>query len=53
MLWRDLPDDGRYAFVLDHAPAADGVRAEQLATMLETAIEAVLDRTETHWEVSG
>lgn len=53
MLWRDLPDDGRYAFVLDHAPVANGVRAEQLAAMLENAIEAMLDRSETHWEVPG
>ena len=53
MLWRDLPDDGRYAFVLDHAPVANGVRAEQLAAMLETAIEAMLDRSETHWEIPG
>ncbi|MGY4102286.1 hypothetical protein ACW2Q0_22435 [Nocardia sp. R16R-3T] len=53
MLWRDLPDDGRYAFVLDHAPVANGVRAEQLAAMLDNAIEAMLDRTETHWELPG
>lgn len=50
MLWRDMPDDGRYVIVLDHAPVANGIGPTQLTALVGTSIEKMLERLETHWE---
>ncbi|MCM6776066.1 ESX secretion-associated protein EspG [Nocardia sp. CDC159] len=53
MVWRDLPDDGRYVFVLDHAPTAMGIGSRHLTVKLAASIDRILERMETHreWEV--
>ncbi|MFI9506305.1 ESX secretion-associated protein EspG [Nocardia sp. NPDC052566] len=53
LVWRDLPDDGRYVIELDDAPMAIGMGAGQLMTKVDTMIAGILSRLETHWEVMG
>ncbi|WP_378737205.1 ESX secretion-associated protein EspG [Nocardia brasiliensis] len=53
LMWRDLPDDGRYVIKVDNAPVAIGVGPERLRRMVDDAIEMILERMETHWEPDG
>lgn len=50
LLWRDLPDDGRYVIELDQAPFATGIGDERLAIKIDDRIAEMLQRVETHWE---
>ncbi|WP_067646793.1 ESX secretion-associated protein EspG [Nocardia harenae] len=50
MLWRDLPDDGRYVIVLDRAPTAMGIGTRRLVALIDAAVERMRDRADSHWE---
>jgi hypothetical protein len=52
LMWRDLPEDGRYVIELpSSAPFAVGMGKKWLATKVEQSIDTMLDRLETHWEL--
>ncbi|WP_225729921.1 MULTISPECIES: ESX secretion-associated protein EspG [unclassified Nocardia] len=52
LLWRDLPDDGRYVIeVGSSAPTAVGIGRQELVARLDDAIESMLKRLENHWEI--
>ncbi|MEV0293208.1 ESX secretion-associated protein EspG [Nocardia sp. NPDC050710] len=54
LVWRDLPDDGRYLIELpSDAPIAVGIGAGGLVAKINSSIENMLDRMETHWELHG
>ncbi|MFD3425905.1 ESX secretion-associated protein EspG [Nocardia fluminea] len=51
LLWRDLPDDGRYVIPLDDpAPVASAMSSDQLALWTRDRIEEILNRMESHSE---
>jgi hypothetical protein len=50
MVWRDLPDDGRYVIELDQAPVAIGIGDERLMLEIDDVINLMVQRLETHWE---
>ncbi|QIS08957.1 ESX secretion-associated protein EspG [Nocardia arthritidis] len=53
LIWRDLPDDGRYVIELGSAPTAIGIGTRRLAAKLDMMIEDMLERVENHWESSA
>ncbi|MBF6069393.1 ESX secretion-associated protein EspG [Nocardia farcinica] len=54
LLWRDLPGDGRYVIELPSAaPMAVGMGRKWLTKKIDDAVETMLDRTESHWELRG
>ncbi|TCJ97140.1 ESX secretion-associated protein EspG [Nocardia alba] len=51
LLWRDLPDDGRYVIPLDDpAPVASAMSSDRLALWTRDRIEEILTRMESHSE---
>jgi hypothetical protein len=51
LLWRDLPDDGRYVMPLDDpAPVATAMGSDRLALWVRDRIEAILSRMDSHME---
>ncbi|MEV0299051.1 ESX secretion-associated protein EspG [Nocardia sp. NPDC050710] len=51
MLWRDLPDDGRYVMPLDHpAPVATAMSSDRLTEWVREQIDHILARMESHME---
>lgn len=51
MLWRDLPDDGRYVIPLDHpAPVATAMSSARLTEWVREQIDHTLARMESHRE---
>ncbi|WP_067806279.1 ESX secretion-associated protein EspG [Nocardia beijingensis] len=51
LLWRDLPDDGRYVMPLDHpAPIATAMGSDRLALWVRDRIEEILARMDSHME---
>ncbi|WP_131816469.1 hypothetical protein [Nocardia salmonicida] len=51
LLWRDLPDDGRYVMPLDDpAPVASAMSSDRLAIWMRDRIEEILTRMESHSE---
>ncbi|MEU0503997.1 ESX secretion-associated protein EspG [Nocardia sp. NPDC005998] len=50
LVWRDLPDDGRYVIELDQAPVALGIGEGRLVQKIDDLIAGMLQRLETHWE---
>ncbi|WP_109526111.1 MULTISPECIES: ESX secretion-associated protein EspG [Nocardia] len=51
LLWRDLPDDGRYVIPLDHpAPVATAMGSDHLARWARDRIEEILARLDSHME---
>lgn len=51
LLWRDLPDDGRYVMPLDDpAPVASAMSSDRLARWTHDRIEEILNRMESHRE---
>ncbi|QLY31847.1 ESX secretion-associated protein EspG [Nocardia huaxiensis] len=54
MLWRDLPDDGRYLIELpSDSPTAVGVSARELSDRIDAWLDKLHSRVENHWEVQG
>ncbi|MFE1593230.1 ESX secretion-associated protein EspG [Nocardia sp. NPDC058705] len=52
MIWRDLPDDGRYVIAHPAAnPVAVGMDARRMTATLDATIDKIVDRVETHWEM--
>ncbi|MGY2039415.1 ESX secretion-associated protein EspG [Nocardia gipuzkoensis] len=51
LLWRDLPDDGRYVMPLDHpAPIATAMGSDRLTLWVRDRIEEILSRMDSHME---
>lgn len=50
MVWRDLPGDGRYLIELDSAPMAVGISSRRLAMKVDSLVDSLLRRMESHWE---
>ncbi|MEV0355210.1 ESX secretion-associated protein EspG [Nocardia sp. NPDC050697] len=51
LLWRDLPDDGRYVIPLDHpAPVATAMGHDRLTDWVRGRIDSILERMESHLE---
>lgn len=51
VLWRDLPDDGRYAVPMDHpAPVAAGTGTEELVKWVDEQVAFVMSRLEWNQE---
>ena len=53
LVWRDLPDDGRYVIELPNEnPTATPVSRTDLADKVDASIERMMSRVESHWEAS-
>ncbi|MBB5917405.1 hypothetical protein BJY24_006317 [Nocardia transvalensis] len=53
VLWRDLPDDGRYVLPLDDpAPIATGMGTDRLVAWVDREIERILIRMDEHRETA-
>ncbi|MEV0433797.1 ESX secretion-associated protein EspG [Nocardia sp. NPDC050413] len=54
LLWRDLPDDGRYVIELPREnPTATPMTRADLADKIDRSIDRLLARVESHWEASA
>ncbi|MFI5776857.1 ESX secretion-associated protein EspG [Nocardia sp. NPDC051570] len=51
MLWRDVAGDGRYVMSLDEPPFAVGTNRRMLIERIQTDIDTMMQRLETHWEI--
>ncbi len=50
LIWRDMPDDGRYVIPVGDNPVAVGVSAKRFVLMIDEVIDEIVKRLETHWE---
>jgi hypothetical protein len=54
LVWRDLPDDGRYVIELpSENPIATPMSRSDLIEKVNTSIQRMMSRVESHWEASA
>ncbi|MFF2395232.1 ESX secretion-associated protein EspG [Nocardia sp. NPDC058114] len=54
LVWRDLPDDGRYVIELpSENPIATPMSRSDLTEKVNTSIQRMMSRVESHWEASA
>ncbi|WP_054815823.1 ESX secretion-associated protein EspG [Nocardia arizonensis] len=54
LVWRDLPDDGRYVIALpSDSPSAVPLNRSALVEQVNASIQRMMARVEAHWEASA
>ncbi|MET7768692.1 ESX secretion-associated protein EspG [Nocardia sp. NPDC005366] len=54
LVWRDLPDDGRYVITLpSDSPTAAPLSRTALIEQINASIQRMMGRVESHWEASA